>query len=140
MNEELRVPRSLRQSLTHAARDLRRRQTKTEEDPLYALRKRNLTGRKFKRQHRIGRYIVDFYCPEDRLIIEIDGPIHRKQRAADAERQAILESGGYRVLRLTTDLVESNIDAALKEISTWITPSPRPAATPLPLQRERGKG
>ncbi|MEX2158508.1 MAG: DUF559 domain-containing protein [Dehalococcoidia bacterium] len=140
MNEELRVPRSLRQSLTHAARDLRRRQTKTEEALWHALRKRNLGGRKFKRQHRIGRYIVDFYCPQERLIIEIDGPIHIKQRASDRERQGILESGGYRVLRVTTGQVESNIDGVVEEILSWITPSPRPAATPLPLKRERGRG
>jgi very-short-patch-repair endonuclease len=140
VEERLSVSKSYRQSLTIDARQLRRDQTKTEEQLWYALRNRKLAARKFKRQHRIGPFIVDFFCPGERLIVEIDGPIHRGQRAADRERQRILESGGYRVFRVTTTQVETDLDTVLSKLLSFFTPSPRPAATPLPLQRERGRG
>ena len=64
-----------------------------------------MQGLKFRRQHAIDRYIVDFYCPEARLVIEVDGPIHRYTQDEDAQRQIKLEEHGLRVLRFTNDQV-----------------------------------
>ncbi len=70
---------------------------------------------KFRRQHSIDRFIVDFYCAELQLVIEIDGPIHELPNA-DAERQRFLESMGLRVLRFSNDEVLNAIDHVLRRI------------------------
>lgn len=72
------------------------------------LRGRQLDGWKFRRQHPIGDYVVDFYCPAARLVIELNGSSHdhEVQFVYDERRQAWLESQGYRVLRLSADYPE----------------------------------
>jgi type I restriction enzyme M protein len=77
----------------------------------------------------MDRFVLDFYCPEKRLAVEIDGEIHRAHLAADQERQRTLESMGIRVLRLPAGLVEENMPLALERIrqATAPDPSPRPA-------------
>ena len=77
---------------------------------------RQLEGRRFRRQQPIGRFVVDFFCASERLIVEVDGAIHDQQREADAERQQILEALGYRVLRVSAELVETEIGVALERI------------------------
>ena len=74
------------------------------------MRSRQLEGRKFRRQHSIGSFIVDFYCHQERLIVEVDGTIHDDPYRAryDAERQQVLEEEGYRVLRFTNEMVEKH--------------------------------
>jgi very-short-patch-repair endonuclease len=67
-----------------------------------ALRGKQLDGRKFRRQQPIGPFVVDFFCPSERLIVEVDGPIHDQQRDADHRRQELLESLGLRFVRLAT--------------------------------------
>jgi very-short-patch-repair endonuclease len=69
------------------------------------LRDRRLSGFKFRRQHHIRGYLVDLSCFARRLVVELDGPIHDTQKEADAERQAVIESFGYRVLRFKNDEV-----------------------------------
>jgi len=71
---------------------------------------------KFRRQHPIGRFILDFYCPEKRLAVEVDGPIHEEQRGRDAERDAYLAAAGIRVIRVTNGEVLSQMEATLKRI------------------------
>ena len=106
------------------ARKMRKNPTPAETALWQRLRKRQLCDTKFRRQHAIGRYIVDFYAREPRLIIEVDGPIHEQQREADAVRQQHLESRGYHVLRFTNERVLHEIDAVLDEIKTHLgTPS-----------------
>jgi very-short-patch-repair endonuclease len=82
-------------------RDLRRNATPAEQRLWRMLRNRQLEGRKFRRQHSIGPYVVDFYCVEERLAIELDGAIHDDpaRREADTRRQREIEAQGIRVLR-----------------------------------------
>ncbi len=115
-----------------AAREMRRQPTGSESLLWSALRNRRLAGRKFRRQHPVGRFILDFYCHEVRLAVEVDGQVHETQREADRERQQILASMGIRFLRLPAALIESDLPAALAAIEEALSPGPSPA------QRERG--
>jgi very-short-patch-repair endonuclease len=83
------------------AREMRRAPTPAEDALWQSLRSRRLAGAKFRRQHAIGGFIVDFVCVERRLIVEVDGEIHQQPgtQAYDAERQAALGALGFRVLR-----------------------------------------
>ncbi len=115
-----------------AARQMHKEPTRSESLLWSALRNRRLASRKFRRQHPVGRFILDFYCQEERLAVEVDGPVHETQRQADGERQQILESMGIRFLRLSAALIESDLPAALAAIEEALSPGPSPA------QRERG--
>lgn len=83
------------------------------------LKQRGVFGYKFRRQHGIGPYIVDFYCPNLRLAIELDGGHHfePKQRAYDRERQRYIESLGVKVVRYTNADIDSDIDAVLEDLA-----------------------
>jgi very-short-patch-repair endonuclease len=70
-------------------------------------------------------FIVDFFCPEARLIVEVDGVTH-VDRGADAERDAWLQSRGYAVLRLCNNEVLGNLDGVLRVIADAATPPPNP--------------
>ena len=81
------------------------------------LRGRDL-GYKFRRQHPINRFIIDFYCAEAKLCIEIDGSSHldAEQEAYDKARTKILEELGYQVIRFTNNEVRYNIHVVVDEI------------------------
>ncbi len=102
------------------ARELRRRQTPSEELLWNALRARHLHGVKFRRQQAIGPFVVDFYCAEERIVVEIDGSIHddAAQKAADETRQRAIEATGMRFVRITAELVGSDLPAALRTIES----------------------
>ena len=102
--------------MVELARELRGESQPSEALLWAALRNRKLAGHKFRRQQPIGAFIVDFYCDDAALIIEVDGPIHRQQVAADRERQQILESLGLRVLRIPVEQVEQNIQGVIARI------------------------
>ncbi|MGE3273446.1 MAG: endonuclease domain-containing protein [Chloroflexota bacterium] len=104
--------------LREAAREQRRRATPTEEQLWSALRARQLAGWRFRRQHPIGPYIVDFLCFEIRLVVEIDGAVHATQADYDAERDHYLNQRGYRVLRVSASAVESDLPGILRIIQT----------------------
>jgi cyclase len=89
------------------ARELRRKQTDAECIVWEALRNRKI-GMKFRRQHPLKGFILDFYCPEKRLAIEIDGEIHKEQVAYDNKRQQVLDDQGIKVIRF------SNAEAVYK--------------------------
>jgi adenine-specific DNA-methyltransferase len=118
-----------------AARDNRRAATKSEGILWRALRNRRFAEYKFRRQRPVGPFILDFYCHETRLAIEIDGPIHAKQTAADRARQSALESLGIRFLRLSAELVETDLNAALNQIEAALSDLPSPA-----VRRGGGEG
>ena len=82
------------------------------------LQQRKLEGRKIRRQHSIANFIVDFYCAEERLIIELDGKYHMNPTVEekDAERTKILEELGFRVIRFENRSVFDNLDWVLGEI------------------------
>ena len=93
------------------------------------LRRRRLDGWKFRRQHPIGPYVVDFYCPAARLVVELDGASRDGSKDEyEDRRQAWLEAKGYRVLRLSAFYPEDDpiegvwetIDLALSEAATAI--------------------
>ena len=102
--------------LHQRAVEMRKRPTWAEKKMWAALRDEHLDGFKFRRQHRIGRYLRDLYCFAARLAIEIDGPVHETQVNQDAERQEFLESYGSRVLRFTNHDVVNNLPAVLRQI------------------------
>ena len=78
MNEE-KVSRQVREGLIERARQMRKEPTNAEALLWVRLRKRQLDGLKFRRQHIVQYFIVDFYCPRVKLVIEIDGPVHDVQ-------------------------------------------------------------
>ncbi len=82
------------------------------------LRNRGLGGLRFRRQQPIGRYIVDFFCPDRKLVVEVDGEQHAlgAQPAADAERTRWLEEQGYAVVRFWTNEVMRELDAVCAAI------------------------
>ncbi len=81
------------------ARRLRRQQTDAERKLWLRLRSSQFLGMKFRRQHPIGNYIVDFVCMKQRLVIELDGSQNMNQKEADSKRTRALISRGYQVLR-----------------------------------------
>jgi very-short-patch-repair endonuclease len=87
-------------------------------------------GTHFRRQVRLGRYIVDFASHSARLIIEIDGGQHAERTAADAQRTKFLEAEGYRVLRYWNNDVLANVDGVLEDIRSAITTTPTPNPSP----------
>ena len=83
-----------------------------------AIKGKQLGGLKFRRQHSIGNYIVDFYCPEHKLAIELDGGIHNNVvvHNHDTERQENLESLGVKVLRFDNEDVFKHQEQVLESI------------------------
>ena len=102
----------------------------------HALRNRKQDGLKFRREHPIGGYVADFYCSEHHLIIEIDGDVHDdpSRKANDRIRQEHLEKAGNRVIRVTVEEVNINIDAVIEKI---VNACKGPHPSPLPEYRGR---
>jgi very-short-patch-repair endonuclease len=99
----------------------------------FRLRDRRLSGWKFKRQVPIGRYVADFFCPEAKLIVELDGGQHSGD-VRDAARTKELEAFGYLVVRFWNHDVMRNIDGVLEAILSTLNqrlPDP-PHPAPLP--------
>lgn len=98
------------------ARSLRQNPTDAEARLWYLLRDRRLLGHKFRRQHPLPPYVVDFVCLKARLIIELDGGQHLERKAYDDQRTAYLERKGFRVLRFWNDEVLIQSDVVLEVI------------------------
>ena len=88
------------------AKQLRSQQTALEARLWHEIRAKRLDGWKFRRQVPIEGYVADFVCFEARLIVEVDGPLHRTDEARlhDAERDAVLQDAGFRVLRFDSEI------------------------------------
>ena len=128
--------RSVSQPNCNRARAMRLAPTDAERRLWWHLRHRLAVQRShFRRQVRLGHYIVDFACHAKRVIIEVDGGQHATQSAADAERTSVLEANGYRVLRYWNNDVLKNIEGVLEDIHRAIGVDPHPQ--PLPT---RGRG
>jgi very-short-patch-repair endonuclease len=102
------------------ARELRKNQTKQERALWSRLRKRQQNGKHFRKQHPYNIYILDFYCFESNLAIEIDGEIHLQRLKYDLERTRFLESSGLKVLRFKNEDVEKRIEWVIKEINKFL--------------------
>jgi very-short-patch-repair endonuclease len=99
------------------AQQLRREMTPAEKKLWARLRLKQLDGLHFRKQHAVGRYIVDFIYAKGKLVIEIDGDSHVDQIEYDAERTHWLnEQKHYRVIRFTNDNVHKNLNAVLEGI------------------------
>ena len=101
---------------TTAERKLRNNPTDAEDYLWNFLRRKQINGAKFRRQHRIGGFIVDFVSLKDKLIIELDGWHHRKNKFKDMKRDAALMKQGYKVLRFWNSEVRDKTDTVLNEI------------------------
>lgn len=103
------------------ARQLRKSATQHERLLWRHLRNRQLRGWKFRRQHPVGRYIIDFYCPEARLAIELDGGGHNfaNSESLDQERTRFLASKNILVLRFWNYLINRELRSVLETI--WST-------------------
>jgi very-short-patch-repair endonuclease len=100
------------------ARTLRKNQTEIEGHLWQFLRGRQLGGYKFRRQHPIGAFIVDFYCPEKKLAVELDGDQHAEPGhiSYDENREAILDKEGVKVLRYWDSDVLNDTNSVLDDI------------------------
>ena len=97
------------------ARELRRRMTPPEARLWVCLRGKRLAGLKFRRQHPIGPYILDFYCAAAKLAVEVDGQSHEhpERIARDVRRTAWLREQGVRVIRLAAEDVRLHLDGVV---------------------------
>ena len=97
-------------------RNLRVNSTPAEEILWQEIRNRKLNGLKFKRQHSIGNYVVDFYCASKRLIVELDGEVHytEDQKEKDKYRDKNLTEMNFRVLRIANSKVLNEIEEVKK--------------------------
>ncbi len=97
-------------------RALRANCTPAEEILWEEIRNRKLNGLKFKRQHSIGNYIVDFYCASKRLIVECDGEVHftEDQKEKDKHRDQNLTEMNFRIIRITNSQVLNEIEQVKK--------------------------
>jgi very-short-patch-repair endonuclease len=112
---------------TKFARELRENSTDAERLFWSRVRDRRLDGHKFKRQHTIGPYIVDFVCAEQMLVVELDGGQHADSMS-DKARDARLMAEGYRVLRFWNNDVLLNIDGVIETVLKNLRqPSPQPS-------------
>ncbi|MBS7459040.1 endonuclease domain-containing protein [Coralloluteibacterium stylophorae] len=109
--------------LTPRARTLRRNMTDAERRLWSRLRANQLAGHRFRRQHPLGPYIVDFACIESRLVVELDGGQHLDS-PADARRDAWLRQHGFHVLRFWNDDALLRTDAVLEHILRTVGHAP----------------
>ncbi|MFT6211742.1 MAG: leucyl-tRNA synthetase, partial [Bacteroidia bacterium] len=122
--------------------ELRKNLTPAEAKLWRLIKEKQLDGRKFRRQHSVGGYILDFYCPSEKLAIELDGEAHNQANVIDydAERTLFIEQFGIKVLRFENKLVFEQPESILGEIERnfgWNDNHPVPAEHPSFLGGER---
>ena len=118
------------------ARGLRQAMTDAEQKLWYYLRNRQLDGHKFRRQHEIDHYIVDFVCMDAMLVVELDGGQHAEQQEYDERRTHYLQRKGYRVLRFWNNEALTKIESVLEVILVAAKQPPHPNPLP-PREREQ---
>ncbi|MGY4631758.1 DUF559 domain-containing protein [Thermostichus sp. OS-CIW-29] len=135
------LPKASRELIARA-RQLRREATTAESLLWELLRDRRLLGRKFRRQHPIGQFIADFFCDDARLIIEIDGAVHREptQQERDRLREEILREHGFAILRFTNEQIFDRTEQVLQEIAAYVTAHSYEHPSPLSQSLGRGAG
>jgi len=100
------------------ARELRQNLTRSEKLLWEKIRNKQLDGYRFRCQHPIYRYVLDFYCHEAMLAVEIDGDVHKKREEYDEYRDELLQHIGIRTLRFTNEEVLSSLEEILITISS----------------------
>ncbi len=99
-----------------AARRLRRNMTAAEKKLWGALKGKQLGGLRFRAQHPVGAFILDFYCPACKLVVELDGGAHEDQAAYDEARTRQLTDFGYQVVRFRNEEVLQDLSSVLERI------------------------
>jgi very-short-patch-repair endonuclease len=84
------------------------------------LRDRRLAGLKFRRQHPVGPFVLDFCCATHRIVIELDGEIHEEMAEQDEERSRLLAAHGYHVIRFRNEEVLADLEGVLRRIETVV--------------------
>jgi very-short-patch-repair endonuclease len=102
------------------AKNLRNNMTQTEQLLWEKLKGKQICGLRFRRQHPIYLFIVDFYCHQIRLVIEVDGEIHDQQAEYDDGRSAEMEKFGIRVIRFRNSEVENDIENVISKIQSIV--------------------
>lgn len=92
----------------------------TQEKMLWNYLKGNGIGYKFQRQHSIGPFIVDFYCPSQKLIVELDGLHHGENKEYDEKRTLYLEILGYRIIRFWNHEINIDIEKVISSIKRYL--------------------
>lgn len=115
-------------------RNLRGQMTLAEKKLWLKLRGRQLNSFKFRRQHGIGTYVVDFFCPEKKLAIEVDGDIHvfKKQMEQDRKREDFLKGLGIKMIRYKNNDILNNIEGVMENLYGEVvefSTSPNPSFT-----------
>ncbi|MEM8675964.1 MAG: DUF559 domain-containing protein [Cyanobacteria bacterium P01_G01_bin.67] len=123
MNNQSRI-RGTTPEIEQAARQLRKNLTPAEACLWEALRGKKLAGLRFRCQHPVGNFILDFYCPSYKLVIEVDGEIHESQIDYDHARTSKLAEHGYTVLRFSNEQVINDLPLVLEEIKGVAFSSP----------------
>lgn len=129
-------------NLKEHARENRKNPTKAEDALWQALRDSEL-DHKFRRQHAVANFIVDFVCIDKKLVVEVDGEVHETQQRADVERTQILEGEGFTVIRFKNEQVLNNLGSVLKKIKQALTshsPEITSTASTSSSPVERGQG
>lgn len=116
--------RNVQQTIFNRKRQKEARQSLRNNMPMpeqllwLRLRGKGCSGFKFRRQHGIGPYIVDFYCPDNQLVIEIDGDSHYVPGAAahDSQREQYMKKLGIKTIRFTNTAIRENIEAVILKI------------------------
>ena len=109
---------SMNPEMLGKVRELRKNMTRSEKLLWQRLRRKELIGARFRRQHPINRFIADFYCHQAKLVIEVDGLYHNDedQKIYDEGRCQEFREFGIEILRFTNEEVESNIDKVMERI------------------------
>ena len=123
--------------LIDTARELRQNSTSAEEIFWQAVRDRKFLSLKFRRQQQIKFYVVDFYCHEQRLIVELDGSVHDtdENKFLDRERELNLSKWGYKIIRFKNADIFNRLSECLDEIAAFIKPTPSLIDTSFSLGR-----
>ena len=142
------LPRPTRE-LIERARQLRQGGTSAEQLLWELLRDGRLHGRHFRRQHPIGSFVADFFCDDARLVVELDGAIHREpsQEERDRAREDLLRECCLAVLRFNNREVFARTECVLEQISDFVLthsfehpPKSNQPSPPSPLSRRCGRG
>ncbi len=115
--------REIYDNIKSLSRHMRKNPTSAEDILWQLIRKKQMLGFRFRRQYAIDRFIVDFYCPSAKLVIEVDGEVHDlPERAAyDAERRHYLESLGITVLRFSNEQIIGSRNEVLMKLNNWLS-------------------
>ena len=112
MNQRSRTPKYI----IELAKEMRKNLTPSEKVLWHELQNKKLNGYKFRNQHPISRYILDFYCHKCLLAVEIDGGIDKFKKDYDEYRDKYMESVGIKTLRFTNEDIFNNLNLVLKKI------------------------